>query len=53
MPGPGQDGAASLLSAVGKMYQEAVPVDFKALFPKNSKDITELPVYPWDHSGSY
>lgn len=48
-----QDGAANLLSAVGKMYQEAAPVNIKALFPKNSKALAGLPVYPWDHSGSY
>lgn len=48
-----QDGAANLLSVVGKMYQETVPVDFKELFLKNSKALAGLPVYPWDHSGSY
>ncbi|KAB8228276.1 polyketide synthase fgnA [Aspergillus alliaceus] len=48
-----QDSAKNLLSAVGKMYQEAVPLDVKALFPKNSKALCGLPVYPWDHSGSY
>ncbi|ROV97139.1 hypothetical protein VMCG_07466 [Cytospora schulzeri] len=48
-----QDGASCLLSAVGRMYQEAVPVDLKPLFPGVNRAVSGLPTYPWDHSGSF
>ncbi|KAH3942932.1 hypothetical protein HBI24_080280 [Parastagonospora nodorum] len=48
-----QDSTTSFLSAVGKMYQEALPIDVKALFSEDRQALSGLPVYPWDHSGSY
>ncbi|KAL2194238.1 polyketide synthase [Corynascus similis CBS 632.67] len=46
----GKDCAASFLSALGKLYQEAVSVDWKPLFPEDSRALAGLPTYPWDHS---
>lgn len=48
-----QDSTVSFLSAVGKMYQEAVPLAAKVLFPEDHQALCGLPTYPWDHSGSY
>ena len=48
-----QDSTTTFLSAVGKMYQEALPIDVKALFSEDRQALGGLPVYPWDHSGSY
>ncbi|RYP79109.1 hypothetical protein DL771_000087 [Monosporascus sp. 5C6A] len=44
------DGVVSLLSAIGKLYQENVNIDFTPLFP-HGRAISGLPPYPWDHSG--
>ncbi|RYP26873.1 hypothetical protein DL766_006584 [Monosporascus sp. MC13-8B] len=44
------DSAVSLLSAIGKLYQENVNIDFAPLFP-HGRAISGLPPYPWDHSG--
>ncbi|EAL87813.1 polyketide synthase fgnA [Aspergillus fumigatus Af293] len=48
-----QDSTATFLSALGRMYQEAVPLAVKALFPEERRALCGLPVYPWDHSESY
>jgi SAM-dependent methyltransferase len=48
-----QDSTATFLSAVGKLYQESLPINLKALFPEDRQALGGLPVYPWDHSGSY
>ncbi|KAK3311877.1 polyketide synthase [Apodospora peruviana] len=47
----GKDGTVSVLSALGKLHQESVAVDWKPLSPNNCKTLSGLPVYPWDHSG--
>ncbi|OTA99530.1 hypothetical protein M426DRAFT_269167 [Hypoxylon sp. CI-4A] len=49
----GQNGAVDLLSAVGKLDLEGVPINLGALFPPGSKVQSELPTYPWDRSGPY
>lgn len=46
----GKDASTSLLSALGKLYQESVSIDWKSLYPEGSKAISGLPTYPWDHS---
>ncbi|KOS21700.1 Lovastatin nonaketide synthase [Escovopsis weberi] len=48
-----QDGAANLLTAVGKLFQEAMPIDWKAFFPNIRKAVFGLPTYPWDHTSTY
>lgn len=48
----GTDSAVTLLSAVGKLYQQGLRLDFAPLVP-HGKIIPGLPTYPWDHSGSY
>jgi NADPH:quinone reductase-like Zn-dependent oxidoreductase/SAM-dependent methyltransferase len=48
----GQNCVINFLSAVGRLYQEGVEIDFSALFP-NGKALSGLPLYPWDHSTSY
>ncbi len=47
----GKDSTVSFLSALGKLYQESVQVDWKPLYPAGSKTLPGLPTYPWDHSG--
>ncbi|KAI0377169.1 polyketide synthase [Hypomontagnella monticulosa] len=45
---------ASLLSALGKLFQGSAPVSWKAMFPNNRKTLPGLPRYSWDHSnGSF
>ncbi|KAH9986727.1 polyketide synthase dehydratase-domain-containing protein [Xylariaceae sp. FL0662B] len=46
----GSDSAVSLLSAIGRLYQENVRIDFTPLFP-GGRVVPGLPTYPWDHSG--
>jgi SAM-dependent methyltransferase len=48
-----QDGTITFLSAVGRLYEEAFPIDIKALFSDDRQALNGLPVYPWDHNGSY
>nr|ALQ33027.1 putative polyketide synthase [Fusarium subglutinans] len=47
-----KDSEAVFLNAVGKLYQHGIPLDLAPLFP-NSKAISGLPTYPWDHSENY
>ncbi|KAG9495698.1 hypothetical protein J7337_012254 [Fusarium musae] len=47
-----QDSSAVFLSALGKLYQHGIAPDLASLFP-NSKAISGLPTYPWDHSATY
>ncbi|KAJ4123008.1 hypothetical protein NW768_010000 [Fusarium equiseti] len=47
-----KDAFVSYLSAVGQLYQHAIPMDFSPLFP-GGKAIAGLPAYAWDHSASY
>ncbi|KAI8956900.1 hypothetical protein F5Y11DRAFT_125320 [Daldinia sp. FL1419] len=46
----GSDSAVSLLSALGRLFQEDVSIDFRALFP-GGRVVPGLPSYAWDHSG--
>ncbi|KAF4946648.1 hypothetical protein FGADI_11037 [Fusarium gaditjirri] len=48
----GKDSSVAFLSAVGKLYQHGIPLDLAPLFP-NSKAMSGLPTYPWDHSAAY
>nr|ALQ33019.1 putative polyketide synthase [Fusarium succisae] len=48
----GQDSSAVFLGALGKLYQHGMALDLASLFP-NSKAISGLPTYPWDHSTAY
>nr|ALQ32976.1 putative polyketide synthase [Fusarium sp. NRRL 25184] len=47
-----KDSSAVFLSALGKLYQHGIPLSLSPLFP-NSKVISGLPTYPWDHSATY
>ncbi|SCO58404.1 polyketide synthase [Fusarium fujikuroi] len=47
-----KDSSAVFLSALGKLYQHGIALNFESLFP-NSKAISGLPTYPWDHSAAY
>lgn len=42
----------NLLSAIGRLYQEAIPLDLTDFYP-NSKTLHGLPTYAWDHKESY
>lgn len=46
----GADSQTAMLEALGRLYQLAVPIDFRHLFP-NGKALAGLPTYPWDHTG--
>ena len=46
----GKNSSVSFLSALGRLYQESVEVDWKLLFLEGSKTIPGLPTYAWDHS---
>lgn len=46
--------SVSFLSCIGRLWQNAVPVDFTALTGLGtSRVLTDLPPYPWDHAESY
>ncbi|KAJ3577384.1 hypothetical protein NPX13_g3183 [Xylaria arbuscula] len=45
----GQNSVQSFLVAIGRLYQESVPVSPEALFPGNRKVLPGLPRYPWDY----
>ncbi|KAF5641441.1 polyketide synthase [Fusarium tjaetaba] len=47
-----KNSSAVFLSAVGKLYQHGMALDLASLFP-NSKAISGLPTYPWDHSATH
>lgn len=42
----------TLLSAFGQLYQSGASIKFDELVPQG-RVLTDLPVYPWDHSTSY
>ena len=42
----------TLLSAFGNLYQSGASIKFDELVPQG-RVLTDLPVYPWDHSTSY
>ncbi|XXG95388.1 hypothetical protein Hte_001650 [Hypoxylon texense] len=46
----GSNSAASLLAALGRLFQENVGIDFGPLFTRG-RVVAGLPSYPWDHSG--
>ncbi|KAI1760054.1 hypothetical protein GGR53DRAFT_106147 [Hypoxylon sp. FL1150] len=46
----GNDGTASLLAALGRLFQENVAIDFGPLFTEG-RVVSGLPSYAWDHSG--
>lgn len=48
----GNDCVESLLSAFGQLYQQGVSIDFQKIH-RLGKPLTDLPLYPWEHSASY
>ena len=48
----GKDCSEVLLSAFGQLYQQGVPLNFKAL-TVGGNVLTDLPLYPWDHGASF
>lgn len=48
----GGDAYKTFPSALGKLFQLGVNVDFTSLYP-GGKVLTGLPTYAWDHSGSF
>jgi acyl transferase domain-containing protein len=48
----GQDSTKSLLESIGKLYLNAVPIQFGSL-NVNAKTLCDLPIYPWHHETSY
>ncbi|KAM0223013.1 hypothetical protein ACHAQD_003744 [Fusarium lateritium] len=48
----GQNSFVTYLEAVGKLYQEGIPLSLGSLFP-NGKALSGLPTYPWDHNTSH
>ncbi|KAF5630117.1 polyketide synthase [Fusarium sp. NRRL 52700] len=48
----GENSSTVFLSALGKLYQHGVTLDITPLFP-NTKVISGLPTYSWDHNASY
>ena len=48
----GKDCSESLLSAFGQLYQQGIPLNFKAL-TAGGNVLTDLPLYPWDHGASF
>jgi acyl transferase domain-containing protein/NADPH:quinone reductase-like Zn-dependent oxidoreductase/SAM-dependent methyltransferase len=51
----GKNSEETLLSAVGQLYLQNVPVDYAALTNPNGnrKVLIDLPNYPWEHTASY
>lgn len=47
-----QNAVESFLTAIGKLYSLAVPVNLKALFP-TGHCLPDLPRYPWNHEDRY
>jgi acyl transferase domain-containing protein/NADPH:quinone reductase-like Zn-dependent oxidoreductase len=44
----------SLLTAIGRLYQHGVRIDFSSLLRQaEHRTLPDLPRYPWDHSTSY
>ncbi|PSN69566.1 polyketide synthase [Corynespora cassiicola Philippines] len=48
----GEDCAASFLTAIGKLFEMNIPVDFGKLIPVGNC-LSGLPTYPWDHETDY
>lgn len=48
----GGNSSVNLLSAIGRLYQEAVPLDFTNFYP-DARVLQGLPTYAWDHEKSY
>ncbi|KAK5659385.1 hypothetical protein OQA88_1478 [Cercophora sp. LCS_1] len=47
-----QDDRSAILTSVGNLFQNNIPVDFASLCPAGSV-LTDLPLYPWQRSGPY
>ncbi|KAL3417435.1 polyketide synthase [Phlyctema vagabunda] len=48
----GKDSTVSMLNSIGKLYLNAVPINFEPL-SFSGRTLTDLPVYPWRHDTSY
>jgi acyl transferase domain-containing protein len=48
----GEDCVESFLTAIGKLFELNISVDFNALLPTGSC-LPDLPRYPWDHEADY
>ncbi|KAI0378980.1 hypothetical protein F5Y04DRAFT_290700 [Hypomontagnella monticulosa] len=46
----GTNSAVAILTALGRLFQENVSIDFNPLFP-GGRVVPGLPSYAWDHSG--
>jgi acyl transferase domain-containing protein/acyl carrier protein len=44
----GQDERTTMLQTAGTLYTLGIPVEWKALFPQDSRHVA-LPGYPWEH----
>jgi acyl transferase domain-containing protein len=48
----GGNSSVNILSTIGRLYQEAVPLDFTNFNP-DARVLQDLPTYAWDHEESY
>jgi acyl transferase domain-containing protein len=48
----GTSGQEFFLSAMGQLYQQAVPINLESIIEKG-KVLHDVPTYAWDHSGSF
>lgn len=48
----GEDCVESFLTAIGKLFEFNMPVDFNTLMP-TGRCLPGLPTYPWDHEADY
>lgn len=46
----GQDALQTFSSALGRLFQQGVEVDFSSLYPGGGKVLNGLPTYAWDHT---
>ena len=48
----GKDSTGSLLSSLGQLYLQSIPINFAPLTP-NGQTLTDLPAYSWRHDTAY
>ncbi|KAI1817704.1 acyl transferase/acyl hydrolase/lysophospholipase [Poronia punctata] len=46
-----QNGTTNVLTVAGKLFSKGVDINFGALSSSGEKPVTDLPPYPWHHSG--
>lgn len=47
----GESSMKSLMATLGRLYQESVNINLGSFYP-DSRTLSDLPTYPWDHSQS-